>query len=248
MIENVLAYGEKHIQRVVPSGLIELSFYFGDKPQVVENQKSVLDHAVITGQLNGYHDLLVTGQLSLFSIASYPHGLADFIEMPIIELNNSTVPLNDVLKQFSSQLVDELDNAETFEKRIQIIEQFLLGCLARNRPSYNHERMQHCIKLINQKKGRVDIDELSAEACLSRKQFERVFSNYVGASPKQFLKTIRFQNAICQQSFANNSLAQVACECGYYDQSHMNRDFAILAGMSPKNYMKVGEPFSDYFQ
>ena len=40
------------------------------------------------------------------------------------------------------------------------------------------------------------IHTLVENAFLSRRQFERTFSKSVGASPKQFLKIVRFQNAL----------------------------------------------------
>ncbi len=33
------------------------------------------------------------------------------------------------------------------------------------------------------------------------------------------------------------SIAQIAATCGYYDQAHLNRDFAELAGCSPTTWL-----------
>jgi AraC-like DNA-binding protein len=68
-------------------------------------------------------------------------------------------------------------------------------------------------------------------------------------SPRQFLKTVRFQHALHtrfkQQSL---SLTQLAFDCGYYDQSHMINDFKKLSGYTPGEYFACCEPYSDYFE
>ena len=42
-MENVLPNGEKHIQRIIPSGLPELSLYIGSRPQILGNKKDFED-------------------------------------------------------------------------------------------------------------------------------------------------------------------------------------------------------------
>lgn len=43
------------------------------------------------------------------------------------------------------------------------------------------------------------------------------------------------------------SLTALAAEAGYYDQSHMIRDFRRMSGYTPGQYRKKCEPYSDYF-
>lgn len=108
--------------------------------------------------------------------------------------------------------------------------------------------MQESIALINESIGMVDVDALAASACLSRKQYERNFQEMVGASPKQFMRIVRFQYAIHYKSrYPQASLTGVACECGFFDQSHMISEFRDFSGLTPKQYFAECEPFSDYF-
>ena len=148
-----------------------------------------------------------------------------------------------------SELEDSLHEAADFSEQIRLVEEFLLKRLSKSSKKYEFERIRCSIELINRKRGQVDIDSLAYHSCLSRKQFERIFQEHVGSSPGQFLKTVRFQQAVHEKSLDGAlSLTELSYLSGYYDQSHMNADFRKLAGMTPGQYFKYCEPFSDYFQ
>ncbi len=248
MIENIMVSGKEHLQRIVPSGLFELSFYLADIPQSLDNRKLINENSMITGQIRSYFDIKVKGSLSLFSIYFYPHGLAKFIDIPTNELYNQTIPLKFIINNITNELEDSLSSKSLFSERINIVEHFLESRIKTKQNDYKEARIKHCINLINKTKGQMDINSLASEICLSRKQFERLFTEYIGVSPKQFLKTIRFQNAINIKSNKDISLTKLAIDSGYYDQSHMIADFLSLSGKTPKEYFVECTPYSDYFQ
>ncbi len=248
-MENSLPAGVEHIQRIVPNGLCDLIFYLKDRPESTRKNNSIVDSSLVSGQNNNYYDLKVTGDLSLFSILFQPHGLSVFFDIPLIELLNQNVPLRYLLKDSVDKLEEKLFEAGGFEERIKIVESFLLQRIQKSKKKYNFNRIENCIHLINQAKGKITINELASNACYSRKQFERVFSGFTGISPKRFLKIVRFQNTIYEKAVKPaTNITELTYLCGYYDQSHMTNDFSKLSGMTPKQYFADCEPFSDYFQ
>lgn len=248
-LENCIPTGKEHIQRIVPNGLFELIFYFDDKPKSMDHQKLISDNTIITGQLKSYYDLKITGTLSLFAIDFLPHGLSMVLNLPMTEIFNQSVPLKFIIKDTVNKLEDELSSEETFEKKIRIAENFLISQIHKNEKKYNYERIRQAVNLINQTKGFLKIEDLASELFLSRKQFERTFSDFIGTSPKQFLKIVRFQNAIYAKSKNTVlNLTEIAHKCGYYDQAHMINDFKTLTGITPKNYFENEGVFSDYFE
>lgn len=248
-IENCIPRHQTHTQRIVPNGLLELIFYLGDRPTSNDHNKSIDENTVITGHLSEYYDLQISGNLSLFSVLFKPHGLSMFFDIPVNELVNQNVPLSYLFKQETAEIETKLFEASSFAERIVIIERFLLKLLEKGMKRYHYNRVEHCVNTINHSRGVVQIDVLAAKACCSRKQLERVFSQYVGTSPKQFLKTIRFQNSIAEKSKnLSVNLTALTYNCGYYDQSHMINDFQQLSGMTPKQYFDACEPYSDYFE
>jgi AraC-like DNA-binding protein len=248
-IENCLPNGSEHVQRVVPNGLMEMMFYLGDKPKALDANKQITDNAILSGQQKSFYDIAVTGKLSLFSISFQPFGANQLFKIPSHEFFDQNVPLKHILKEKVAQLEGGLVEVATFEERIVVVERFLTNQLRNGSKQYELNRIRDSVSRINQSGGQIDIEALSLAACLSRKQYERVFAEYIGSTPKQFLRTVRFQNALHQRAKNKNiPLTQLAYHCGYFDQSHMINDFKLLTGISPSHYFAECEPHSDYFQ
>ncbi|MFW5687525.1 MAG: DUF6597 domain-containing transcriptional factor, partial [Bacteroidota bacterium] len=75
-LENCIPTGQVHIQRLVPTGLPDLTFYFHSKPIALNNHRSFADVSIITGQQKEYYDLSLSRKTSLFAILFQPHGLS----------------------------------------------------------------------------------------------------------------------------------------------------------------------------
>jgi AraC-like DNA-binding protein len=75
--------------------------------------------------------------------------------------------------------------------------------------------------------------DATAEALgLSPRQLQRVLVADVGLAPKVFQRVLRMQRFLAAAE-RRASLADVATEAGYADQSHMTREVRSLAGLSP---------------
>ena len=92
------------------------------------------------------------------------------------------------------------------------------------------------------------VKALADISCLSEKQFNRIFSEYIGIAPKDFLRIIRLQRTLSVlQHNPGISFAQLSYECGFTDQSHMIKEFKLFSGYTPKEYLNRYAPISDYF-
>jgi AraC-like DNA-binding protein len=245
-IENVLKSGESYLQRIIPSGLPEMILYLDHKPK--SEKWSIEAHCLLNGQHNDYYDLIISENLSIFSVLFQPQGVRQFFNLPFNELTNQSVPLELINRTLSQELQSRLSETISFNARVDIAEDFLCRLLTASTKGYDFKRMSHSLELIKRAKGMVEIDFLSQQACLSRKQFERLFMEHIGISPKQYLKIIRFQSALYIRSQGNDvSMTQLALESGYYDQSHFINDFKSLTGLTPKKFFTDGDSVSDFF-
>jgi len=248
-IENVLDKGEKCVQRIVPTGLTELLLYFTPRPKILTGNKYLSDNAALYGHQNDFYDMELEGDLSVFSIVFQPQGLMQFFKFPLHEICNQNVPLQHLIGQSGRDLEEKMGEATTFHQRVNIVESYLLKLLNANFADFEFRRINHIVDLIKQTCGNININQMASAACLCRKQFERIFAEHIGISPKQYLKIIRFQFALFQkQKNVNMSMLDLSYECGYYDQSHFINDFKSLSGLTPKQYFAENDPCSDFFE
>ena len=245
-IENVLDKGERCLQRIIPTGLTELLMYFTPRPKVLNSNKYLSDNIALYGHQNDFYDIELTGDLSVFSIVFRPQGLMQFFKFPLHEICNRNVPLKYLSGQAGKDLEEKMGEAVTFHQRVCIAENFLLQNITAD---FEFRKINHIIDLIKNTGGNINIKQMISEACLSRKQFERIFTEHVGISPKQYLKIIRFQFALFQkQQNVDLNMTELSYESGYFDQSHFIKDFKSLCGMTPKQYFAENDACSDFFE
>jgi AraC-like DNA-binding protein len=248
-IENTLDKDETCVQRIIPTGLTELLLYFTPRPKILNGKKCLSDNVALYGHQNDFYDMELTGELSVFSIVFQPQGLMQFFKFPLHEICNHNVPLRHITGQAARDLEEKMSEAPAFRQRVSIAETYLWGLLKRNFADFEFRRMNHIVDLIKRTHGNIGISQMVSEACLSRKQFERVFSEQIGISPKQYLKIIRFQYAIFQkQRNIDLNMTQLSYESGYFDQSHFINDFKSLSGLTPKQFFAADEACSDFLE
>jgi len=249
-IENRLDKGEKCIQRITPTGLTELLFYFTPRPKILTARMHLSDNVALYGHQNDFYDMELTGDLSVFSIVFQPQGLMRFFKFPLHEICNQNVPLQYIVdRQTCCDLEEKMGEATTFQQRVHIAEAYLWGLLKTDFAEFEFQRINHIVELIKQSFGSIDIGQMALEACLCRRQFERVFAQQIGISPKQYLKIIRFQYAIFQkQQNAHLDMMDLSYQSGYFDSSHFISDFKSLCGLTPKQYFAEGDACSDFFE
>ena len=241
--------GEVCIPRMYPTGFTELVFYYGDRYLHIDKNKSKTPqpYSYFMGQNNSYYDISPTGKIGVIAITFKPDTAKLFFKTPIDEAENSFIALEDIIGKFTRNLEYELQIAKSNIDRIRLIEKFLINQLKKNY-SEDHKRIGFSVDKINQSKGLISIVELADFACLSTKQFNRKFTEFVGIKPKQFTRVVRFQNTIySQQRRSVKNLTELAYKCGYYDQAHFTNEFKEFTGYSPKEFFKTCEPYSDYF-
>ena len=140
---------------------------------------------------------------------------------------------------------------EQIEEMTRLIDAFFLGHLP-HRKDFNYMRLRKVIAACDEAKGNISAAEMASVACLGERQFLRVFRNYVGIPPKQFIRLRRFHRTLqhMQQEAATGKpidLLQIALQHGYYDVSHMALEFQQMGCVSPSHFRMLGIPLTTDF-
>lgn len=232
-------------ERIIPTGYVNLVFHKAN--QMYSSTGNILQpRSFICGQNPGYTDLSTTGKVNMIVVVFQPYGANAFLDIPINKFYRQNVSINDMENKALKELEDQILNTDDTDECISLIEQYLLKNLYTEK-NHNYNRIAETIKLINNNHQTM-INNLAEKACLSYKQFNRIFEQYVGTGPKEFSRIVRFQRALyIMQTNPHISLTDLTYKCGYYDQSHLIREFRSFSGYSPSEYISVCMPYSDYF-
>jgi AraC family transcriptional regulator len=81
--------------------------------------------------------------------------------------------------------------------------------------------------------------DLAQAAEVSSFHLIRIFRQHVGVTPSAYRRALRVRAA---QSLlkAGWKPAAAAAECGFCDQSHLNRHFKLITGVTPRQYVLGG--------
>jgi len=230
--------------RTVPTGQICLMFHRGNRI-FSASDNTLQPQAFLCGHEKAYNDLEYSGSIDMICVVFHPIGAKLFFNMPMNELNGLHVDIYDLGDQHLTDLQKTLKDASSDELCVLLIEQFLLNRI-RKLTDYNLKRIHSAIKQINLQQ--TEINRLAECSCLSPRQFNRIFTEYVGTGPKEFQRIIRFQRALfILQSQPEINMAQLATTCGYYDQPHLIKEFKLFSGYTPVEYIATCAPYSDYF-
>ena len=83
---------------------------------------------------------------------------------------------------------------------------------------------------------RLTLTDLSGVACLSRYHFSRSFKLALGIGPQRYVVQRRLERAKTLMRRTNRSLAWIAQEAGFADQSHLTSVFRRETGMTPGRF------------
>ncbi len=231
-------------ERIIPTGMMSLMFHRGER-LFSSSDKDWQPRAFLGGQGTNYTDLTYTGAVNMICVVFRPAGAKAFFHIPLIELNNLNVSVHNLGDTQLSDLEKRLADTPDLNACILLIEQFLFQHL-RQLATHNLKRIDAAIRSIYS--GQQNVEMLAQTACLGYKQFKRVFAEYVGANPKEYLRVVRFQKSLhILQQRPGIPLTQLAYECGYYDQTHFIKEFKQFCGYTPTEYLAICAPYSDLF-
>ncbi len=156
-------------------------------------------------------------------------------------LADRVLPLSGLLGDGCLALRERLLHCADDARRFACIEGWLLQRLDRRRAA--HPLVDAVLAGIAGSGGQASIDSLTrAERC-SRKHLASLFARDVGIGAKTLSRLHRFRTALGLLDGVDRvPWAELALHCGYYDQSHLTRDFRAFSGCAPGELLRRARP------
>ncbi|HVV90559.1 MAG TPA: helix-turn-helix domain-containing protein [Solirubrobacterales bacterium] len=228
-----------------------------DTPVVIAEEEGErgLD-VVVAGLTTEVETVKMERRQSGLQAAVHPLAARRLFGLPAAELARMSLEGEDVLGRTAPRLRERLAEATDWDRRFAIFAAEMgLGGEGRPWPRGRGPRPEvvEAWRLLAATRGRIRIGELAERVFLSRRRLSTLFAAELGITPKEAARTMRFTHAVTRigervraiggvapdgpARSGSLDLARVAAECGYVDQSHLDREFRAFAGTSPSGWI-----------
>lgn len=193
--------------------------------------------ASVTGFYTNALRVCSDDDVELITVFFRPYAAGVIMDMPCTELSSDNIDFENLDNIEFRQLKRHVLDADTTDEGIKMIEEFILRRLVRTQDTHYMDRLQKVFETMTSN-PEMRVDEMASVACLSERQFRRVFIDNVGLNPKQVQRIMRFRNATNKiMLYGQENLDNVLYQNGYTDHSHFNHEFHNIVGISPTEYI-----------
>jgi len=206
--------------RVVADGCIDIFFELTDPAD-----------SYVMGFCKKYTEFPIGNTFNYVGVRFLPTMFPQLFRTDAASLSNRAQELEavipDMAKFIASRMHPQLTNSEIK----QLLDAYFIEKLGKM--TFDHDpRLYGALSLILENFGIINV-ETQLDTGVSSRQLRRLFTYYIGDTPKTFSNVVRFQNILrakpSQQSLRENKLFYD----GYYDQAHFIKEFRNFYGVTP---------------
>jgi AraC-like DNA-binding protein len=209
-------------------------------------------YATLAGGLHTSPALIAhDGRQSGIQVGLSPLGARALLGVPAGELTSLDVEGSDVLGPLAAQIQQRLQDAADWPARFEALSGLLLdraraaadelGTGPGTAPGISRE-VRYGWQALLRSGGRTGVAQLAADTGWSDRHLRARFRQEIGLTPKAAARVIRFDRTRRRlvsrvRAGGRPDLARLAADSGYYDQAHLDREFAALAGCTPTAWL-----------
>ena len=237
------------IAKISPSGYPEIIFHFGDSVSIHTSECHLpgeTTHAIVAGQITQPVYINLNKDLNCLCVKLQPYALSSLFRINSLEFTNRAISLNEISSAIiPKQIYDELSETIDDSLKIAIIENHLRKLLNRN-DNFFCPVTSFVIDCF--RNNSLKINELSQALKISSRSLERKIKENLGVSPKMLYRIIRFNKTYNLIKYNREiNLQEITFLLGYFDLSHMIKEFKEFTGSSPLCYLKKENPYNSHF-
>lgn len=207
--------------RVVTDGCIDIFFELKNP-----------NHNFVMGFCKKYTEFPLENSFHYIGVRFLPTIFPQVFKTDASLLSNKFQLLSNI-SAATSEFIADTYSADVFLNKVtSTFDEYFLD-LINEKNFENDNRLYDAINIILQNFGVINLEK-DIDTGISHRQLRRLFTYYIGDTPKSFSKVVRFQNILkakpSTQSLRKNKLFY---DLGYYDQAHFIKDFKNFYGVTP---------------
>jgi AraC-like DNA-binding protein len=192
--------------------------------------------ALMVGQRSTY-ELVDTSDLAdLIGIMFEPGVLPAFATDRADLFSNRNLALEDLWGRHARTLRDRLREVASPPERLRVLQAFFFARTEQSSFAL-HPAVEFALHQFGRTPSVATVAEVAQSTGWSERRFSQIFREQVGFAPKAWCRIQRFQRAL-QQLNAGRDMrwADLAIECGFYDQAHFANEFRAFSGIDASTY------------
>ncbi|WP_274654488.1 helix-turn-helix domain-containing protein [Paenibacillus humicola] len=217
----------------------------GREPYLSENLPHPSVHLVVepgvcrvVGIVKEKFSFELSGRGFVFGVKFRPGAFYPLTGVPVRSFTGRSIAAVEVFGPETAEWEAAVRAAESDSARIALAERFLRGRLPRERDE-TAGLVRTIVDVVAADRTIATVDAAAQRFRLSTRMLQRMFGKYVGISPKWVIGRYRLLEAADRLAEGQSvDWAQLAARLGYYDQSHLIKDFKSIVGLSPEEYIR----------
>ena len=157
------------------------------------------------------------------------------------ELADNPIDLNLLAPSTTATLQEQLLNATSLNEMIALLDNYVFSLITKVKTSI--KLVEFATDQIVRNPSKEVLFKVQKELFVTERTFQRTFERNIGIAPNQYRRICQFNSAFRQlQKREFRNLSDIAFENGYADQSHYIRAFKEFTNITPKDYLRLGNP------
>lgn len=218
-------------RRKIPGGTVKIVFALDGVFDGVRRDPA----ALVVGMHDRGSTVTSSGRMRSVQLQLDPLVARRVLGVPLHELRNTAVPLDTLIGPSARYLAEQLAESARWEESFRLVAGFLRD---RDAPRSPDPAVTAAVHRLRREHGTVPVADLVAESGWSRRHFGRRFADEVGLPASAYAGLMRFSAVLTGLTQRPAAVAGIAARFGYFDQSHLIRDFQRFAGTSPGRLLR----------
>lgn len=231
------------LERILPDGRMTLVLRL-DADEIRnynaagERSPQTMPAALMAGPHSEFQVIDTECQRSVLTVHFKPGGAWPFTGVEAAELRNQDTAADALLGKRALSLRHELINARSPGECFDLMEAALLRWFRPERVA--GPVLNFALRRLHSLPAHTSVTQTASDAGLSERRLTALFRRHVGLLPKSFARVRRFHRVLKRLAADTRRLewAEVAFDCGFFDQAHFIHDFRAFSGLSPEQYLK----------
>ncbi|SIT11902.1 transcriptional regulator, AraC family [Zobellia uliginosa] len=223
--------GQEIESRILPDGYVDIIFELGEQMQLNSGNE-----IRVSGMMTKFKKVVSKKNSETLGVRFKTGQFNSISNIPLSEIKNTAIKASNLSPKLNNSFLEELIEKKCHFEKVQLINSFLTSEI--NWTAIVENKLEYSVcESIRTNYRELDLSLIAKNHCISLRQLERRFKTIVGVTMKEYHSIIRFNNTMNYISTnSDTSLLNIAFDHGYFDHSHLTKEFNKMSGLNPSKF------------